>query len=101
MLKINLEDDFEQKVFLSGMRCALGFPNIKSSFSTTKKNNKFSYEVKTSFQFKIFPFLFSLIKILGEVCQPEQHFLDFEAWSMFFSGGDTPVDEIEAQRPQL
>ena len=22
---------FEQKVFLSGMRCALGFPNIKSS----------------------------------------------------------------------
>ena len=36
MLKINLEDDFEQKVFLSGMRCALGFPNIKSSMSKPK-----------------------------------------------------------------
>ena len=33
MLKINLEDDFEQKVFLSGMRCALGFSNIKSSIT--------------------------------------------------------------------
>ena len=34
MLKINLADDFEQKVFLSAMRCALGFPNIKSSKGT-------------------------------------------------------------------
>ena len=33
MLKINLEDDIEQKVFLSSMRCALGFPNIKSSIA--------------------------------------------------------------------
>ena len=31
MLQINRGDDFEQKVFLSAMRCALGFPNIKSS----------------------------------------------------------------------
>ena len=37
MLKINLRDDFEQKVFLSAMHCALGFPNIKSSFG----NNSF------------------------------------------------------------
>ena len=31
MLKINRRDDFEQKVFLTAIRCALGFPNIKSS----------------------------------------------------------------------
>jgi len=31
--QINLEDDFEQKVFLSNMRYALGFSNMKSSLS--------------------------------------------------------------------
>ena len=42
MLKINRGDDFEQKVFLSAMRCALGFPDIKSSncFSKFDFENK-------------------------------------------------------------
>jgi len=55
MLKINRGDDFEQKVFLSAMRCALGFPNIKSSGAFMSRRNFFFVLKRTNLpSFRIF-----------------------------------------------
>ena len=57
MLKINRGADFEQTVFLSAMRCALGFPNIKSSYAAYVPHMQL-----TIISFKIFCFLVKVYK---------------------------------------